>query len=229
MIDDFNSDSVIVSDSAGKIASSSISTTKLGYLSSVTGDIQTQINNKANTSHTHSSILDSSNSTVTTLAYSKNCLTSSEYNYLAAWNGYELRAIRKTDFMTSSASSDWVYTPTPTQYVFTINGGSYTVFTGWNNCITYVNNSLKLAHVQLVLTLYSPFVGFNLGTYGTMGQGFPKPSHDVWVKFTNNYNERTTVAKIGTDGILRFGWGYANTTGCSSSYWWIAEVLYPIA
>lgn len=44
---------VLVSNSSGKIAASSnITTTELGYLNGVTSAIQTQINNKANSSHT---------------------------------------------------------------------------------------------------------------------------------------------------------------------------------
>ena len=45
---------VVVSDTSGKINVSSVTTTELGYLSGVTSSIQTQLNNKANSSHTHS-------------------------------------------------------------------------------------------------------------------------------------------------------------------------------
>lgn len=45
---------VLVSDSSGKLSASSITTTQLSYLSGVTSDIQTQLNGKAPTSHTHS-------------------------------------------------------------------------------------------------------------------------------------------------------------------------------
>lgn len=43
---------VLVSDSDGKISNSSISETKVGYLSNVTSDIQAQINNKASNNWT---------------------------------------------------------------------------------------------------------------------------------------------------------------------------------
>lgn len=46
----------LVSNSSGKVAVSTISSTELGYLGGVTSNIQTQFNGKANSSHTHSII-----------------------------------------------------------------------------------------------------------------------------------------------------------------------------
>ena len=43
----------LVSDGNGHPTASSITSTKLGYLANVTSDIQTQLNGKANSSHTH--------------------------------------------------------------------------------------------------------------------------------------------------------------------------------
>ena len=43
----------LISNAQGKVAVSSITATELGYLSGVTSNIQTQINGKANTLHTH--------------------------------------------------------------------------------------------------------------------------------------------------------------------------------
>lgn len=48
---------VLVSDSDGKITNSSISETKLGYLSGVTSDIQTQINNVTNVQSTNATLV----------------------------------------------------------------------------------------------------------------------------------------------------------------------------
>lgn len=56
----------------------------------------------AKASHTHSSILDSGNSTTTTFAYSKDGLGYDSYTWLAGWNGYELRAINKSQFARAS-------------------------------------------------------------------------------------------------------------------------------
>ena len=53
-------------------------------------------------SHNHSAILDIGNSTSTTFAYSKAGLNYSDYTWLAGWNGYELRAINKSQFAQAS-------------------------------------------------------------------------------------------------------------------------------
>ena len=53
-------------------------------------------------SHTHSSILDSGNSTATTFAYSKAGMDYAGYTWLAGWNGYELRAVNKSQFAQAS-------------------------------------------------------------------------------------------------------------------------------
>ena len=56
----FTSSRVLTSDSSGQIAVSSITTTELNYLDGVTSSIQTQLNGKAATSHTHSGYAPSS-------------------------------------------------------------------------------------------------------------------------------------------------------------------------
>lgn len=44
----------LVSDSNGKVAVSAVTSTELGYLDGVTSNVQTQLNGKAASSHTHS-------------------------------------------------------------------------------------------------------------------------------------------------------------------------------
>ena len=44
----------LVSNSSGKVAVSAVTSTELGYLDGVTSNVQTQLNNKAASSHTHS-------------------------------------------------------------------------------------------------------------------------------------------------------------------------------
>ena len=56
----------------------------------------------AASNHTHTSILDIGNSTATTFAYSKDGLGYDSYTWLAGWNGYELRAINKSQFAKAS-------------------------------------------------------------------------------------------------------------------------------
>jgi hypothetical protein len=60
-------------------------------------------------SHTHSSILDIGNSSTTTFAYSKDGLGYDSYTWLAGWNGYELRAINKSQFAKASHTHSQYY------------------------------------------------------------------------------------------------------------------------
>ena len=54
--------------------------------------------------HTHNSVADIGNSNTTTFAYSKSGLGYNNFTYLAAWNGYELRAVAKSQFATADHS-----------------------------------------------------------------------------------------------------------------------------
>lgn len=51
-----NASTVVIADANKKITNSTITTTELGYLSGVTSSIQTQLNNKAGSSHAHGNI-----------------------------------------------------------------------------------------------------------------------------------------------------------------------------
>ena len=53
------------------------------------------------TGHSHSYIADSNDGKNTTFAYSKAGLNYGDYSWLAAWNGYELRAVNKNQFATA--------------------------------------------------------------------------------------------------------------------------------
>ncbi len=55
----------------------------------------------ANSAGTVNNVKDSGNSVATTFSYSKSGLNYSEYTWLAGWNGYELRAVNKSQFATS--------------------------------------------------------------------------------------------------------------------------------
>lgn len=71
-------------------------------------DVDTKLNGKADSSHTHNSVKDSgNNSSNTTFAYSKSGLAYGNYSWLAGWNGYELRAVDKTQFAASSHTHNY--------------------------------------------------------------------------------------------------------------------------
>ncbi len=63
----------------------------------------------ATANHNHSKILDSNDSRELTFAYSKTGMNSSDYNWLAAWNGNELRAVNKSHFAASNHNHDGRY------------------------------------------------------------------------------------------------------------------------
>ena len=61
----------------------------------------------ATAGHTHNSIKDiGNNSSNTTFAYSKVGMNYGDYTWLAGWNGYELRAVNKSQFATASHTHD---------------------------------------------------------------------------------------------------------------------------
>ena len=69
-------------------------------------NLDTRVDNleasKSDKGHTHTSILDVNGSSATTFAYSKAGLNYSDYTWLAGWNGYELRAVSKSQFAQAS-------------------------------------------------------------------------------------------------------------------------------
>lgn len=59
------SSKVLISNTSGKVAASAVTSTELGYLDGVTSSIQTQLNNKAASTHTHNQYLQLSGGTMT--------------------------------------------------------------------------------------------------------------------------------------------------------------------
>lgn len=94
--------------------------------------IKSALNGKSGTDHTHTYIIDcGNNASKTTLAYSKAGLGYSDYTWLAAWNGYELRAVNKNQFATSGHTHSQYYDSTISRTTNTVlaapngsNGGA---------------------------------------------------------------------------------------------------------
>lgn len=63
--------------------------------------IKSALDGKSDSSHMHSYIKDSNDSSTITFAYSKAGMNYGDYTWLAGWNGKELRAINKNQFATS--------------------------------------------------------------------------------------------------------------------------------
>lgn len=73
--------------------------------------LKTLVDGKAAAGHTHNSVKDAgNNSSNTTFAYSKSGMNYGDYNWLAGWNGYELRAINKNQFATAGHTHDYLPT-----------------------------------------------------------------------------------------------------------------------
>lgn len=70
--------------------------------------LKTLVDGKAVSNHTHKSVIDNGNgSSATTFAYSKSGMNYGDYTWLAAWNGYELRAVNKSQFAPSAHNQSW--------------------------------------------------------------------------------------------------------------------------
>lgn len=86
-------------------------------------DVDTKLNDKSNTGHTHDSVKDiGNNSSNTTFAYSKSGLAYDNYSWLAGWNGYELRAVDKTQFATSSHTHNYAGSSSAGGTATSVNG-----------------------------------------------------------------------------------------------------------
>ena len=69
--------------------------------------LKTALDGKTNTGHTHSSVNDSNDGGSTTFAYSKAGMDYSDYKWLAAWNGKELRAVNKSQYATAGHTHNY--------------------------------------------------------------------------------------------------------------------------
>lgn len=107
----------------------------------------------APSSHTHNSIQDAGSGTTTTFAYSKSEMDYGNYTWLAGWNGYELRAINKSQFATANHTHSYLPLSGGTMsgtLQFTDNIGLYGIMAGgtdwWGLCGTGTddNGILKL-------------------------------------------------------------------------------------
>ena len=109
--------------------------------------------------HTHNSIKDiGNNSSDTTFAYSKAGMNYADYTWLAGWNGYELRAVNKSQFAIAGHSHSFINSV-----------GVKNAQTGrdqiYGNVYSY--NSNASAHTGMPTT-YTSTIGFGQGAAGTV-------------------------------------------------------------
>ena len=104
---DLTASRALVSNSSGKIAVSSITSTKLGYLTDVTSNIQAQLNGKAPSSHNHSG--DSLNPASIELKGSSSHGGYIDFHYNQSTSDYTTRIIEDASGKLSITASSGVY------------------------------------------------------------------------------------------------------------------------
>lgn len=134
----------LVSDSDGKISSSSISATKLGYLSGVTSDVQTQINNKLNKSFSLLGSASVGTSTVTITVPNLN-----NYSELV----FELEH--------GTFTADCIFIPV-TLFV----AGNTCVLSDWNGTTRNLINVAYVSATSLTVRATYTWSGYTLRVYG---------------------------------------------------------------
>ena len=162
--------------------------------------------------HTHNSIKDiGNNSSDTTFAYSKAGMNYADYTWLAGWNGYELRAVNKSQFAIAGHSHSFINSV-----------GVKNAQTGRNQTYgdVYSYNSNASAHTGMPTT-YTSTIGFGQGAAGTVeicgewtgGKGLWSRAlrdwQDNWYDwqriYTDNYHPSADVAnKANSADYLNF-------------------------
>lgn len=125
---DLTASRALVSDSSGKVAVSDVTSTELGYLGGVTSNIQTQLNGKSDSSHTHNYAGSSSAGGAATSA---NKLATTRYIDGVSFNG-EANATRYATCSTSASTA---------AKVASIFAGTFSLITGARVTVkfTYAN------------------------------------------------------------------------------------------
>lgn len=191
----------------------------------VAGDLKLNGTSVSTNGHTHSSVADIGNSTATTFAYSKAGLNYGDYTWLAGWNGYELRAVNKSQFATAGHTHSNYVTTDTTQ---TINGtktflqrvisdGGFGCGAGTTNITTYksgeisrINNTNTYNYtlpnkngtfsMTSDLSNYLPLSGGKLtGTLSIQDSGAKISFTDGWF-ITNLETGSKSVTLEGTNG-----------------------------
>ena len=95
----------LLSNSSGKVAVSDITSTELGYLDGVTSNIQTQLDNKASSSHTHSYAASSSVGGSATSAVKLDTSTAGDSNTPVYFSGGKPVACTSLDLNTTGSAA----------------------------------------------------------------------------------------------------------------------------
>lgn len=138
----------LVSDGSGKVAASAVTSTELGYLDGVTSNVQTQLDGKSSTSHTHNYAGSSSVGGSATSAVKLDTSTAGDANTPVYFSGGKPVACTSLDLNTSGSSASCTgnsATATKLQTARTIGlgtgaTGTATSFNGTSNIIIPVTD-----------------------------------------------------------------------------------------
>ena len=190
----------LVSDTSGRPAVSSVTSTELGYLDGVTSAIQTQLNGKAASSHTHAATSITGLTTNRALVSNGSGqvgvspITTTELGYL---DGVTSNIQTQLNSIRDSVS--------PNAILFNPNTGlsNYTAY--FSNCI----EACGVVHVHLgVILSKATNWGSDELSLGTISSRY-RPSSEVTIYrgitiFTSTGATYTRNAKIKTNGVVRF-------------------------
>ena len=169
--------------------------------------------------HTHNSIKDiGNNSSDTTFAYSKAGMNYGDYTWLAGWNGYELRAVNKSQFAVAGHTHSFINSV-----------GVKNAQTGRNQIYgdVYSYNSNASANTGMPTT-YTSTIGFGQGSAGTVeicgewtgGKGLwsraLRDYQDNWYDWQRIYTDNYHPSAGYADSAGSVAWG--NVSGKPSSY-----------
>lgn len=144
--------------------------------------LKTSVAGKADTGHTHTSVIDNGNkSTATTFAYSKSGLDTTDW--FAAWNGYELRAISPAKTLSTIGAAASSHTHTKSQITdfptsLPANGGT-------------ADKATRDGNGNIIVSTYMPISGGTFtGKISTQTAGIRIPTSqpssledgDIWIQ-----------------------------------------------
>lgn len=152
-------------------------------------------------SYLNTGVKDSGNSTKITFSYSKSGLNYSDYTWLAAWNGYELRAVNKNQFLSRYSPNGYE----PIRY-FSGDQNGDTMVVGLGGSVVIGSGESAQTCIDQWGTAISGNESLDLtsDTYVT-----------IHTNLQNGYSNQKTFT-FKQDGTLTggvFGWGYTEGNG----------------
>ena len=218
----------LVSNSSGKVIVSTVTSTELGYLDGVTSSIQTQLNNKSSTSHTHSNyaLTTGTNASgtwpisISGKAANTDALNNEVIQYVGADRGIPYR------FKINLRSAQQTYIklgtlPLPVdvgskegKVIFFIHGG---INFGSTSEAVYVGTASTRGSINVALRRIIGRQELKIGYVTT------STNVEIWLYHTNNYLGTTTIDVVASN---QFNYTMQPTsTAPSNAVWFDPEQI----